>query len=391
MLKRVESKNISIIVCLLTVAYFLTNLTAFGLGGHISYFSHLVIRLIIWLLIGGLVIYYPRGRGEGLVRLRSMVIELSFFLGFFHIIIYTLIGVFTSLGESPYSRSFLGITLNLLEMTVILFGCELGRAFLLQNLSKRHNQVYLVIVSIFMAMFRIPLSQLFSMNSGLKLMDFITKIAFPELMQSYVASNLAALAGPLSAIVYLGIIRAFEYLSPYLPTPEWMPLLLFNLLVPVLGLTVLRLLYLKEAAIKERTRESEGSVGWIVVSAVSVAIIWFAVGLFPLYPSVILTGSMEPDIMPGDVVLVAKVDSDTVKVGDIIVFDNGEKVYITHRVIDILEDSNGRLFVTKGDNNSSKDSEPSNESQFRGKVIKIVPKIGLPTLYIRGGGEAPDT
>ena len=142
-------------------------------------------------------------------------------------------------------------------MTVILFGCELGRAFLLQNLSKRHNQVYLVIVSIVMAMFRIPLSQLFSMNSGLKLMDFITKIAFPELMQSYVASNLAALAGPLSAIVYLGIIRAFEYLSPYLPTPEWMPLLLFNLLVPVLGLTVLRLLYLKEAAIKERTRESE--------------------------------------------------------------------------------------------------------------------------------------
>ena len=95
MLKRVESKNISIIVCLLTVAYFLTNLTAFGLGGHISYFSHLVIRLIIWLLIGGLVIYYPRGRGEGLVRLRSSIKRFPSSSVLPHII-YTLIGVFTN-------------------------------------------------------------------------------------------------------------------------------------------------------------------------------------------------------------------------------------------------------------------------------------------------------
>lgn len=391
MLKRVERKNISAIFFLLSAAYLLTNITAFGLGGHISYFFHLVIKMILWLIIGGLVLYYPRGREDGLVRLKNMVTELSCFLAFFHVIIYVLIGVFTSFGKTPYSRSFLGITLNLLEMSVILFGCELCRAFLLQNLPKKHSQVYLILISIAMAMFRIPLSRAFSINSGLKLMDFITEIAFPELMQSYVASNLAALAGPVPAMVYLGIIRAFEYLSPYLPTPEWMPLLLFNLLVPVLGLAVLRLLYLKEAAIKARARESEGSAGWIVVSAVSVAIIWFVVGLFPLYPSVILTGSMEPVIMPGDVVLVAKVDYDSIQVGDIIVFDNGEKIYITHRVIEIIEDSNGRQFVTKGDNNYSKDSELSNESQFRGKVIKIIPNIGLPVLYIRGGGEAPVT
>ena len=56
----------------------------------------------------------------------------------------------------------------------------------------------------------------------------------------------------------------------------------------------------------------------------SVAIIWFAVGLFPLYPSVILTGSMEPDIMPGDVVLVAKWIVTLLR-SDIIVFDNGRK------------------------------------------------------------------
>jgi signal peptidase len=100
---------------------------------------------------------------------------------------------------------------------------------------------------------------------------------------------------------------------------------------------------------------------------------------------------MEPVIMPGDVVLVEKVDSHSVRTGDIIMFDNGEGVYITHRLIEIIEDDNGRQFVTKGDNNASKDTNPSNESQFRGKIISIVPKIGLPSLFIRGGGEAPIT
>lgn len=391
MIKRLNPKSIQVIICLLIVAYFVTNVSAFGLGGHISYYSLYVIRMLLWLFIGGLVLYYPRGRAKGLVRLKDMIVEVSFFMALFHILIYVLMGVFTSLGKTPYNRSFLGITLNLVEMLVILFGSELGRAFLLQNLPKKPRHIYVVLVSIAMAMFRISLSRITSISSGLALMDFLTKIAFPELMQSYVASSMAVIAGPAPAMVYLGLIRSFEYLSPYLPTPEWMPLLLFNLLVPVLSLSVLRMLYLKEAAIREPMRESKGSAGWIVVSVVSVAIIWFAVGLFPIYPSVIVTGSMEPVIMPGDVVLVEKVDSGSVRTGDIIMFDNGEGVHITHRLIEIIEYDNGRQFVTKGDNNASKDTNPSNESQFRGKIISIVPKIGLPSLFIRGGGEAPIT
>ena len=211
-------------------------------------------------------------------------------------------------------------------------------------------------------------------------------------MQSWVATSLASLAGPAPAMIYLGMIRAFEYVSPYLPTPDWMPLLLFNLLVPALSLAVLRVFYIKEALMKERARESGGSAGLIVTSAVSVAVIWFAVGLFPIFPSVILTGSMEKAIMPGDVILVRKVDAESIRVGDIILFDGGDKLPIAHRVIEITEDETGRQFITKGDNNISKDSEPCHESQLRGKVVSVVPKIGVPVLYIRGGGrDAPIT
>ena len=48
----------------------------------------------------------------------------------------------------------------------------------------------------------------------------------------------------------------------------------------------------------------------ILTGVTGVLIIWFAVGLFPIYPSVIITGSMEPLIKPGDIVLLKKTDGE---------------------------------------------------------------------------------
>ena len=177
MVKRVRRESIALVICLLAVSYFVGNPAAFGLTG-ISYWLLYAARALIWLMIGGLVLYYPRGRAEGLYRLRGLVTGLSFFFSLFHILIYLLVGIFTSLGKTPYSRSFSGIALNLLEMSAVLFGCELSRAFLLHNLPKKHSPVLPVLISVMMALFRIPLTRILSLSGGLKLMDFLTEIAF---------------------------------------------------------------------------------------------------------------------------------------------------------------------------------------------------------------------
>ena len=63
---------------------------------------------------------------------------------------------------------------------------------------------------------------------------------------------------------------------------------------------------------------------------------WFWIGVFPVRPLVILTGSMEPKIMPGDVVLIEKMqkeeDIQKLSEGDIINFDRDDKINITHRI-----------------------------------------------------------
>jgi len=57
--------------------------------------------------------------------------------------------------------------------------------------------------------------------------------------------------------------------------------------------------------------------GWIITAIIAVAIVWFAVGVFPIKPFLVPSGSMVPIINPGDVVIVAPVKTDTSKVGEI--------------------------------------------------------------------------
>ena len=84
----------------------------------------------------------------------------------------------------------------------------------------------------------------------------------------------------------------------------------------------------------------------------------------------VATGSMSNTIEIGDVVIV-KITKE-VQENEIIVYSEDNN-FITHRLI--TKDENGK-FITKGDANNSKD-KPIEEAQILGKVIYIIPKIGI--------------
>lgn len=392
-IRRVGKGHFVIIIGLLIVVYVTTNYQSLGLAGYIGYYFLYAIKAILWLTLGVLVWIFPRIRFHGPIRLKEMAISIALVMGMFHIIIFVNLGVFTQFGENPFSLSFGGIAENMFLMCAILIGCEFSRSFLINNFSKRYPFGAVIIIGIAFAMFQIPLSMLMGIESGLEAMDAITQTVFPQIMQSIVASNLAYVAGPVPAIVYLGVIRSFSFLSPYIPDPAWMPKLLFNVLVPAFSLSIFRRIYSREAGIsEEKSIKKEDNFGWVIVSAVSVGLMWFVVGLFPIFPSVIMTGSMEPQIKPGDMVLVRKVDYNSINVGDIIMYKNADGIFITHRVTQIVgndvdADLSEKLMVTKGDNNPCEDADPITMSQLKGKIITIIPKIGLLTFYLRSSGE----
>jgi len=91
----------------------------------------------------------------------------------------------------------------------------------------------------------------------------------------------------------------------------------------------------------------------------------------------ILTGSMEPKIMPGDLAMVKSVDTDKVQVDDVITFKYDGNT-VTHRIIE-KEDKG---FITKGDNNNVEDREIVSKDDVIGKVIIFIPKLGYVVAFL---------
>lgn len=93
---------------------------------------------------------------------------------------------------------------------------------------------------------------------------------------------------------------------------------------------------------------------------------------------IVLTGSMEPSISPGDIIITTPITRKEPMIGDVIAYQakrfNGENVAVfSHRII------SGDLqsgFVVKGDANKTPDNQKPKAPDILGVVIFVIPFLG---------------
>lgn len=90
--------------------------------------------------------------------------------------------------------------------------------------------------------------------------------------------------------------------------------------------------------------------------------------------AVILTGSMEPTIIPGDIVIIH--NQEEYEIGDIVTYQSNSTV--THRIVEKTSDG----YITQGDANNTSDGEIE-QSRIIGKVLMIIPKAGNVILFFQ--------
>ena len=78
---------------------------------------------------------------------------------------------------------------------------------------------------------------------------------------------------------------------------------------------------------------------------------------------VVSSGSMKPELAIGDIIIIKEFDE--YNKNDIITFNVNDEYLVTHRIIE----KQGNNFVTKGDNNTSRDEELAQKENIVGKVI----------------------
>ena len=115
--------------------------------------------------------------------------------------------------------------------------------------------------------------------------------------------------------------------------------------------------------------------------------------------NVVVSGSMEPVMYRGDIVVLEKAnlfgihefDPHTVEIGDIVVYNAAwYDSPVIHRIIDMKEINGTLCYEIKGDNNNKSDPYYVTPEQITDRVITIgdqpliIPKIGYITLWFKG-------
>lgn len=89
-------------------------------------------------------------------------------------------------------------------------------------------------------------------------------------------------------------------------------------------------------------------------------------GVFGFKPAVVLSGSMEPAIQPGDLILIREADTADLGEGDVICYLSSGKA-VTHRIVGVATGADGETrYITQGDANNAQDSLPVSAEQIQG-------------------------
>lgn len=119
-------------------------------------------------------------------------------------------------------------------------------------------------------------------------------------------------------------------------------------------------------------------------TAVAAALVAVVVSVFALMKGgylpqatgfVVLSGSMEPAIGTGSVVVVQKALK-TFSVGDVITFKRSGGDPVTHRVVSVKTENGETFYETKGDANATPDASLVNHTNVLGSVVWTVPHVG---------------
>lgn len=138
-----------------------------------------------------------------------------------------------------------------------------------------------------------------------------------------------------------------------------------------------------------RTRLVVGLIGrtWLWFLGASVTITLIPI-LFGWGSYVVSSGSMQPSISAGDVVIVSPGYDPVTVTGHVITFEDPvrEGNVLTHRVVSVEAD--GRL-VTRGDANLTVDSTPIDPDSVLGTGRLLVQFVGLPVVWVQTGRWFP--
>jgi len=123
-----------------------------------------------------------------------------------------------------------------------------------------------------------------------------------------------------------------------------------------------------------------GTISMLIISMASSLSLWIFLpwGFLDWSPTLVTSGSMEPLVAPGDVVMIRPVSPEELLPNTVVLYDRPDTGRVLHRILEQMPDG---TFRTGGDANAVPDSAFVHVKDIQGAAVLAVPWIGRPSLW----------
>ena len=337
-----------------------------------------IVNPIFW-VIYTIACCFLLSKVEEKMRFKGDTIISSLIASAVYIGIYVISMFLLENGENPFSHSFKGLIINAYVYILPIVAREYARFRLINNVYEKDKKFISVITTVIFIGVSIGMVDISAKQELSKtIFSQIIPIIAENILFSYIAYNRMFLP----CIIYKVFTFSFWLFMPVLPKVFWIMSFVIDTTIPLILLLYVRY-FLKKREVKKDKKELEtvNPKDYIPLIIISITAFWFALGLFPVKPAAILTGSMEKTIMVGDMVILKKCDANEIEVGDIVQYSK-DNYTVVHRVISKYYEKGELFFITKGDNNNTEDFDPVSANQIIAKELFSIRFLGYPSLLI---------
>ena len=329
--------------------------------------------------------------------IRPISLSVIMFLLFVSIIFF---GYRKDRNNSIKIKIFLEFTIVLLMYLTFTYslGMKVNFNKHLYNFSKLEEIIYILLSIVLIEIFRYTL---YSKNLNDKKQHFISLIFF-SLLEILIINNYCFLDNKLVIsilsieknillnfnckngykinLIYVFLIELLPNIISYPNLSSYIYIIFLTIMNAALIILVLKPNRKKELETANNYKKGFLVVLEAVLCILVITIITLVSGLFKYSLSSIASNSMYPTLQKGDAIIIKKLNDNekkTISVGDIIIFQEDGHI-ITHRVVEIKEG----IYVTKGDNNNTKDISKKTKNDIIGVVKLRIPYLGYPSVFV---------
>lgn len=376
-----QKSKIATICLIIIIAFYTLIRVAFlqKLGDITPY----LINPLFWITYA-IVLYKLLDKNYENKKLKRQIIEYTLIACLVYILTYMISGIFVSFGRNPYNRTIKGILINIWSFGGLIVAREYIRYRLINNVQNKDKLQISIIVTILFTLIDFEIWKKFGRGnvSAYFIFSQIFRYFIPNLAENTLYTYLAYNNNYTSSAIYGFITSLYFWITPILPNTPWIMDAFINTAIPLILLLYIRYSINKIDRFRSREKILNSDPRNIIpMVALVILAIWFAIGVFPIKPVSIASGSMASALNVGDIAIIKKCNSNDINVNDIIQFQM-DGFTVVHRVVEKHQTHGEFYFRTKGDSNSQPDVEMVKETQLHGKVIYRIRYLGYPAIWL---------